>query len=150
MTSRIEADHVSTIHHVIPSLCGIERHLASIPKQPSAFNFPQSFCDETLKLVEKRFGFVVEDEHLLAASVLSAHGLKLVTNAPRQALKFGSYDQIAQIVKTYIHQQILALPAEDLPQGKSLTFQGSNHTEADFWVRTTTNPKHYFHLGTGV
>ena len=66
--------------------------LATIPKQPSAFNFPQSFFDETLKLLEKRFGFVVEDEHPL---VLSACGLKWVTNAPRQALKFGSYDQIA-------------------------------------------------------
>ena len=69
--------------------------LASFPKRPSSFYFLESFCDKTLKLLEKRFGFVVEDEHLLAASELSAHGLKWVTNAPRQALKFGSYDQIA-------------------------------------------------------
>ena len=119
MTSRIEGDHIATIHHVIPSLCGIERHLSSIPKQPSALNFPQSFCDETLKLLEKRLGFVVEDEHLLAASVLSAHGLKWVTNAPRRISC----------------QQILAFLAEDLPQGESLTFQGSNPTDVNFEYR---------------
>ena len=132
MTSRIEGDHVATIHHVIPNLCGIERHLLSIPKQSSSFNFSQNFCDETLKLLEKRFGFVVEDEHLLAAAVLSAHGLKWVTNAPRQALLFGSYDQILQLVKKYIHQQILAIPAEDLPQCENMASEALNKIDDDF------------------
>ena len=69
-------------------------------------------------------GFFIEDEHLLAASVLSAFGVKWVTNTPTQTLKFDSYDAIPQLVKRYLHQRILELLTEDLPQGESLTFHG--------------------------
>ena len=124
MTSRLEPDHLTTIHHVIPNLCVIERHLASIPAQSVAFNFSQQFSDDTLKLLEKRCGFVVEDEHLLAAAVLSSHGLRWVSNAPRKALKFGTYDQILQLVKNFIVQQIAAISPEDLPNPATVASAG--------------------------
>ena len=83
-----------------------------------------SISDDTLKLLEKRFGFVVEDEHLLAAAVLSSHGLRWVSNAPRKALKFGTYDQILQLVKKFIVQQIAAIPPEDLPNPATVASAG--------------------------
>ena len=138
MTSRIEGDHLATIHHVIPNLCGIERHLLSVPTQNASFYFSQNFSEQTLNLLEKRFGFVVEDEHLLAAAVLSPHGLKWVSSAPRKALKFGSYEQIMDIVRNYMRQQIAAIPAEDLPQHRSV----GSHTfdqDCDFGYEQPTN-----------
>ena len=91
-----------TIHHVIPSLVGIEHHLHSSPKPPLA-PFPENFQTQTLALLEKRFGFVVRDPVLLAAASLSPHGLKWLHNARGKALKFGSYDEVLNIIKDFIH-----------------------------------------------
>ena len=41
MTKRIEGERMATIHHVIPNLCGIERHLLKEPQDPSQ-HLPQT------------------------------------------------------------------------------------------------------------
>ena len=74
-TVRLESEKLSTFHHVVPSLVGLEHHLFSNPKPPLVA-FPQPFKDQCLNLLSKRFGYVAEDAHLLAAAALSFHGLK--------------------------------------------------------------------------
>ena len=76
-------------------------HLLSSPP-PKYPDFCALFKKGAVSLLEKQFGFVVDDGHLLAAAVLSFHGLKWLRNAKRQALKFGTRGEVIDKVKGFI------------------------------------------------
>ena len=60
--------------------------------------------------LEKRFGFVTHDNFFLSATVLSAHGVKWLANAPNIALKFGDQGYILGRVKQYLDNLMHELP----------------------------------------
>jgi hypothetical protein len=121
MTTRLESEKITTIHHVIPSLVGLEHHLLSAPKHPNQ-PFPQQFRDKTMQLLKNRFGFVVEDCHLLAAAALSLHALKWLPGARREALNFGSKEEIIDLIKPYIANLIQEINASGNLEGTACNF----------------------------
>ena len=103
-TKMLESELVATIHNVIPLLCSLERHIRACDDVPAEFR------NVSMVALEKRFGFVTHDSFFLSATVLSAHGVKWLANAPNIALKFGDQGYILDKVKQYLDNLMDELP----------------------------------------
>ena len=97
LTKRLEYEKISTVQDVIPLLCKLERDITNC-------GMPAPFVQDCLHALERRFGFICEDPHLLSATVLSSHGFKWLNIAREKNvfLKFDTQDKLLSVIKGYL------------------------------------------------
>lgn len=113
-TKALEAEKFATIHQVVPLLCGLERHVSSTT------SIPNEYKQKCVDVLGERFAAITTDALLLTASVLSPHGLNWLSKAPRVCLKFGSQQDILEMVHTYLSHLSLDLPKDLFPKHSDL------------------------------
>ena len=89
---------------------------------------PEDVIQHCLLCLEKRFGFVVEDLHLLSATVLSPHGFKWlnIASLENSVLHFPKQEVLINLIKGYLGslmEQVPPLKVHDRTSERPAKFQ---------------------------